>query len=86
MSHDALFQLGMGSVELDVTQTEEPFATRAIKACVKVLYAVRPSERIGFTAIAFAIAELLRAEKRSRGNSAKTLISPAGYLTSPARA
>ncbi|WP_420963138.1 hypothetical protein [Brucella sp. IR073] len=78
MSHDALFQLGMGSVELDATQTEDSFIPRAIEACVKVPYAVRRSERIGFTVIAYAIAELLRAEKRCRGNSAKTLISAAG--------
>ncbi|KXF74842.1 hypothetical protein ATN84_21680 [Paramesorhizobium deserti] len=71
MSHDALFQLGMGSVELDATQTEEPFATRAVKACVKVLYAVRPSERMGFTAVVCAIADLLRREKRSRGTAPK---------------
>lgn len=84
MSYDALFQLGMGSVELDATQTEEPFAARALRACAKVLHVVCQSERIGLAA--FAVADLFRAEKRDRGNSAKTLILPAGPARRPSRA
>jgi len=84
MSYDALFQLGMGSVELDATQTEEPCAKRAMKSLVRVLRAVRPSERIGLAA--FAIADLFRAEKRERGNSAKRLILPMSRLSRPSRA
>jgi hypothetical protein len=39
MSHDALFQLGMGSVGLNATQTEEPFGARAIGARATALCA-----------------------------------------------
>ncbi|MGQ3673797.1 hypothetical protein ACT6QG_15540 [Xanthobacter sp. TB0136] len=36
MSYDALFQLGMGSVQLDATQTEDFFAARALMSRAKV--------------------------------------------------
>lgn len=62
MSHDALFQLGMGPVELDATQTEEPFAARA---------------PIG-AATAFAVPAARRHRRKLRGNSTKALIARAG--------
>lgn len=86
MSRDALFQLGMGSIEPDATQTEESYATRALRACVTAFVRVfRSDTRFGLTG--FAIADLLRAEKRARGNSAKALILlPTGPATHPPRA
>jgi hypothetical protein len=81
MSRDALFQLGMGSVLLNAAQEEETFATRAALARARAFCAFRWAGRHGFAA--FAVAYLLRAEKRSRGNRAKALISPAGSLAIP---
>jgi hypothetical protein len=71
MSSDALFQLGMGPVELDATQTEDhksprPERTRGIPFRLRVAgaaSAVRAVMPCLFT--------------RLRGNSAKALVGPA---------
>lgn len=86
MSRDALFQLGMGSIESDATQTEEFFATRALRACMTVFVRVFRSDTY-FGLTGFAVANQLCAAKRTRGNSAKALILlPTGPATHPPRA
>ena len=71
MSSDALFQLGMGPVELDATQTEDhrslrPKRTRGI------------SFRSHLAGAASAVRAVMpRLVVRLRGNSAKALIGPA---------
>jgi hypothetical protein len=71
MSSDALFQLGMGPVELDATQTEDHKS-------------LRPERARGFpfrshvASAAFAMrAAMPRLFIRLRGNSAKALIGTA---------
>ncbi|WP_173932964.1 hypothetical protein [Chelativorans sp. Marseille-P2723] len=54
MSNDALFQLGMGPVNLDATQTEETVALRALERCMNVRLAVCQDERDG-SAVSVAI-------------------------------
>lgn len=71
MLRDALFQLGMGSVRLDATQTEEtlsprPLIGRDIFACVPHLAAG--------TGAAATAARLGAAAQKQRGNSAKARI------------
>ena len=62
MRSDALFQLGMGPVELDATQTEDFSSPRPVRAGIVDFRksAVRPCAR-----------------KRLRGNSTKALLPPA---------
>ena len=59
MKSDALFQLGMGPVELDATQTEEFSSLRPLAACNANLRGSAGHPRISI---------------RLRGNSAKALI------------
>jgi hypothetical protein len=70
MSSDALFQLGMGPVELDATQTEDH----------KSLWPER-ARGIGFRSqlagAVFAVRAVPRSSSRLRGNSAKALIGTA---------
>jgi hypothetical protein len=68
MSHDALFQLGMGSVGLDAPQKEELFARHASKAYAEVFCLAHRRIWPGMAKLAVAI--LFRAKKRDRGNSA----------------
>ncbi len=80
MSHDALFQLGMGSVGLDATQTEEPFGARAMRVHATALCA---TDR-GICPDAALWAAMSRAARtadrktRERGNSAKALFPATG--------
>ena len=78
MSCDALFQLGMGSVLLNASQTEDNLARYAAGACAEAVDAVTQGRNFGL--VGLAVAALFRAEKKSRGNSAKALI--AGALAS----
>ena len=72
MKSDALFQLGMGPVELDATQMEEAFATRVRAAAAKVFCDVRRNVRCG--SAAHAVTALFCAAGRRPGNSARALI------------
>jgi len=72
MSHDALFQLGMGPVELDATQMEEAFAPRVRAAAAKVFCDVRRNVRS--ETAARAVAALSCTAGKRRGNSARALI------------
>ncbi len=80
MSHDALFQLGMGSVVLIASQTEEFLAPRAVSARAEAICA-DASHRFGLAA--FAVADLLRAERKRGGNSAKAPTLGAGSALVP---
>lgn len=83
MSHDALFQLGMGPVRLDATQTEDAHTAQAIPAGAgssRAARAVEAGHPTGFQA-----RHPDRHPRRSsgrfgagrdRGNSAKALIAP----------
>jgi hypothetical protein len=72
MSHDALFQLGMGSVSLNAAQTEEKFARYALRACAE---AVQSGNRTLCKAVAALRAAALRyAHGKRWNNSAKVLI------------
>jgi len=62
MSSDALFQLGMGPVELDATQTEDLSSLRSMRA--------RNANFRGSAAMLHLIGRL-------RGNSAKALLASA---------
>ena len=75
MSYDALFQLGMGSVLLNAAQTEDYFARHAAGACDETVDAATQGRNYGL--VRLAVAALFRAEKKSRGNSAKALIAGA---------
>ena len=66
MSSDALFQLGMGPVELDATQTEDHKSLWPERACGAVF---RSHLAVGAAAPRHFV--------RLRGNSAKALIGPA---------
>ncbi|MGW9332141.1 hypothetical protein [Bosea sp. NPDC055594] len=68
MSHDAPFQLRMGSVLLNASQKEETFAASALTALTE---ATCIGSRAGLAAHAAA---RRHAEKKSRNNSAKALI------------
>ena len=71
MSSDALFQLGMGPVELDATQTEDHKSLWPERARGAVF-------RSHLAGAAFAVgAAMPRLFVRLRGNSAKALIGPA---------
>lgn len=83
MSHDALFQLGMGSVLLNASQKEETFAARTLKACAEAICIGSPSHRFGLAA--FAVADLFRPEMKRRGNSAKALTLRAGSAVVPSK-
>lgn len=83
MSHDALFQLGMGSVLLNASQTEDIFAVRALKLRAMLNCIGSQAYRFGLTAM--AIASLFRAERKSRSNSAKRLMLPAAAAIAPSR-
>lgn len=72
MSHDTLFQLGMGAVLLNASQKEETFAMRTLAASTKV---ISPASRLGGQPP--RAAAILRTEKKSRSNSAKALIARA---------
>lgn len=72
MSHDALFQLRMDSVLLKATQKEEILAKRADLTRITATCFARKGRIFGL--FASAVANLFRAEKKSRGNSAKALI------------
>ena len=76
MSHDALFQLGMGSVGLDATQTEEPFGARAAKAHATALCAT--DRGICPDAVKWPPARTADKKTRERGNSAKALLPATG--------
>jgi hypothetical protein len=71
MSDDALFQLGMGSVRLNATQTEDHSSSRPNGASDIAFHSGEAS------AHSFARIGMLRLFRRSRGNSAKALIGPA---------
>ncbi len=71
MSYDTLFQLGMGSVLLNASQTEDALARHAA-ACVEAIDVAMQGRELGFAEL--AVAALFRAEKKSRGNSAKALM------------
>lgn len=68
MSHDALFQLGMGSVLLNASQTEEIFAARKLNPRDKAVDRDSPSQHG-----ARAPSIRLRRQIMRRGNSAKAL-------------
>ena len=70
MKSDALFQLGMGPVVLDATQTEEPSSMRP-------LWARNASFRDTVAGMTPFARLHLRAPIRIRGNSAKALITSA---------
>jgi len=72
MSYDTLFQLGMGSVLLNASQTEDALARHAAAACVEAIDVALQSRNLGFAEL--AVAALFHAEKKSRGNSAKALM------------
>jgi hypothetical protein len=76
MSHDTLFQLGVGSVLLNASQKEENLVTRALAACFGAIRIGRPSPSPGRAGS--VVAGLFRADKKSRSNSAKALILPTG--------
>ncbi|WP_184231745.1 hypothetical protein [Bosea sp. WAO] len=79
MSHDALFQLGMGAVLLNASQKEETFAMCASAASIKV---ISPASRLSRQSP--AAAAILRTEKKSRSNSAKALIPRASTASASA--
>jgi len=66
MNSDALFQLGMGPVELDATQTEDHRSLWPERACGAVF---RSHLAVGTATPRHFV--------RLRGNSAKALIGPA---------
>ncbi|MCC2612976.1 hypothetical protein ABK249_18715 [Neorhizobium sp. Rsf11] len=76
MSHDALFQSGMGSVEFDAPRTEEFFKTLVIGACPGVFSLV-------FTRTRRDAVALVRTAMRQRGMSAKALVRPRIAVTIP---
>lgn len=76
MSHDALFQLGMGSVELDAPRTEEFLKTPVIGARLGVF-------RLVFTRTRRNAIALVRTAMRQRGMSAKALVQPRIAVTIP---
>lgn len=69
MSHDALFQLGMGAVLLNASQKEETFAMPASAASIEAIDSADPQAGPRLHAVT-----MLRTEKKSRSNSAKALI------------
>ena len=70
MMCDALFQLGMGPVVLEATQTEE---TKCMRPCK----ARNASLRIAVAGMTPFARTMSRAYIRTRGNSAKALITSA---------
>ncbi len=82
MFHDALFQLGMGSVLLNASQKEETFVARALKACVEA-FCVSPGLRVELAAT--AVMDPFRPGIRRRGNSAKAPILRVGSAAVPSR-
>lgn len=83
MSHDALFQLGMGPVELDATQMEESFTTRICAVAAKVFRDVHRNPCSGRAAP--ELIALSCAAGRYRGNSARALMSRAVPAPTPPR-
>lgn len=69
MSHDALFQLGMGSVLLNASQTEETFVARTLNQRAEAIARDSLSRR----ALLCAPANGFRWRIMRRGNSAKAL-------------
>lgn len=69
MSHDALFQLGMGSVRLNASQTEETFVARTLKQRAGAIAWGSSGRR----ALLRALANRLYCQTMRRGNSAKAL-------------
>lgn len=82
MSHDTLFQLGMGSVQLNASQKEETFGARALNVRAEDICMGSPSHRFGHAA---AVADLFRPEMKRRGNSAKALALRAGSAVVPSK-
>jgi hypothetical protein len=62
----------MGSVLLNASQKEETLAKRAYRARAEAIHLAPQSRGAGF--VELAVADLFRAGKKSRGNSAKALI------------
>ncbi|WP_414475278.1 hypothetical protein [Microvirga sp. M2] len=75
MSRDALFQLRMDSVLLNATQTEEILAKRVDLTRIAATDTAMTGRDFGV--VALSVAGLFRAERKSRGNSAKALIESA---------
>ncbi len=71
MSHDALFQLGMGSVLLIASQTEEILAARAARAPARAIDRGSPGRPGGHPARLHA--DPFHRQTKRRGNSAKAL-------------
>ena len=83
MFHCALFQFGMDAALLNAAQREGIFAARALEVRLgAMLSGLRTSLSRASAAV---VANPLRVERKSRGNSAKALIARVGTTGSPAR-
>lgn len=82
MFHRTLFPFGIGAVLLDVQLKAGAFARHVIELR---LWVMLPGLRTLFSRpMAALIASPFRAERKSRGNSAKALIACAGTMGLPA--
>lgn len=72
MSHDTLFQLGMGSVLLNASQKEDTLVARTFRACAEAICMGTCNLRVAPAVCVVAVQFL--AETKQRGNSAKARI------------